>query len=62
MKSEPSRTFIGSVVCVDLVGYSLRANADQTMVKAGFNRLLVQVLQEVPPPSASSSTPATARR
>ena len=49
MRSEPSRTFIGTVVCVDLVGYSKRSVAQQSTIKAEFNRLLTQVLKPVRP-------------
>ena len=49
MKSEPSRTFIGSVVCVDLVGYSKRTTAQQSTIKAEFNRLLSHVLRPIRP-------------
>ena len=37
-----SRTFIGSVVCVDLVGYSKRSVAQQGEIKQAFNKLLMQ--------------------
>ncbi len=43
-----SRTFIGSVICIDLVGYSKRSVADQSAVKKRFNAILVQALQRVP--------------
>ena len=43
-----SRTFIGSVVCVDLVGYSTKSVAQQSTIKAAFNRLLAEVLAAVP--------------
>ena len=43
-----SRTFIGSVVCVDLVGYSKRSVAQQGTIKAAFNKILVQSLKGVP--------------
>ena len=49
MRTEPSRTFIGSVACVDLVGYSRRSVAQQMQVKQAFNRLLAQVLSRIPP-------------
>lgn len=44
-----SRTFIGSVVCVDLVGYSTKSVAQQITIKEAFNRLLAQSLQRVAP-------------
>lgn len=44
-----SRTFIGSVVCIDLVGYSTRSVAQQITIKEAFNRLLAQSLQRVAP-------------
>jgi TonB family protein len=43
-----SRTFVGSVVCVDLVGYSKRSIALQSAIKDTFNRLLVQGLKGIP--------------
>jgi TonB family protein len=43
-----SRTFIGSVVCADLVGYSKRNTAQQQEIKQLFNKLLMQVLKRVP--------------
>ncbi len=46
---EASRTFVGTVVCVDLVGYSKRSIAQQSEIKQAFNSLLMQVLQAVPP-------------
>jgi TonB family protein len=49
MKSEPSRTFIGSVLCVDLVGYSKRTVDEQIEVKSAFNHLLSQVIKGVRP-------------
>lgn len=45
---SPSRTFIGSVVCVDLVGYSKRPVDRQIAIKAAFNKLLGQCLDGVP--------------
>lgn len=41
------RTFIGTVVCIDLVGYSTRSVEQQGAIKAHFNRLLVQALAGV---------------
>jgi TonB family protein len=49
MNMEASRTFIGSVVCLDLVGYSKWSVAQQSEIKGLFNQLLVQVLKRVPP-------------
>src|SRR4051812_9550933 len=49
MKNESSRTFIGSVACVDLVGYSRRSVAQQMQVKQAFNRMLVQSLSGIAP-------------
>ena len=49
MTMEPSRTFIGSVVCLDLVGYSKWSVSQQSEIKALFNQLLVQVLKRIPP-------------
>ena len=49
MSIEPSRTFIGSVVCLDLVGYSKWSVAQQSEIKSLFNQLLVQVLKRIPP-------------
>jgi TonB family protein len=50
MSSESvSRTFIGSVVCVDLVGYSTKSVAQQITIKDAFNRLLGKVLEKIPP-------------
>lgn len=43
-----SRTFIGSVVCVDLVGYSTRSVAQQIAIKDAFNRLLSRALEAIP--------------
>ncbi len=43
-----SRTFIGSVVCVDLVGYSTKSVAKQISIKETFTRLLANALQRVP--------------
>src|SRR4029078_5350978 len=45
---EANRTFIGSVVCVDLVGYSKRSVAQQGEIKQVFNKLLMQVIRKVP--------------
>src|SRR5258706_5443002 len=45
---EPSRTFVGTVVCVDLVGYSKRSVAQQSEIKQVFNSLLMEVLEPVP--------------
>jgi len=45
---EANRTFIGSVVCVDLVGYSKRTVAQQGEIKQAFNKLLMQVIRKVP--------------
>jgi hypothetical protein len=45
---EANRTFIGSVVCVDLVGYSKRSIAQQGEIKEAFNKLLTQTLRKVP--------------
>ena len=47
MKSEPSRTFIGSVLCVDLVGYSKRTVDEQITVKSAFNSVLSTVIKHV---------------
>ena len=46
---SPSRTFIGSVVCIDLVGYSKQPVDRQIAIKAAFNRLLGQALEGIPP-------------
>src|SRR5262245_27697693 len=43
-----SRTFIGSVVCLDLVGYSTRSVAQQMSIKDAFNRLLSGALERIP--------------
>src|SRR4051812_6943930 len=48
MSESVSRTFIGSVVCVDLVGYSTRSVAQQISIKDAFNRVLAQALERVP--------------
>jgi len=48
MSESVSRTFIGSVVCVDLVGYSTRSVAQQISIKDAFNRVLGQALQHIP--------------
>jgi TonB family protein len=48
MSESISRTFIGSVVCVDLVGYSTRSVAQQISIKDAFNRVLGQALQHIP--------------
>lgn len=48
MRTEPSRTFIGTVVCLDLVGYSLKPVAQQGAVKAAFNRLLAEAITGIP--------------
>lgn len=42
------RTFIGTVVCIDLVGYSTRSVEQQIAIKALFNRLLAKALKPVP--------------
>ena len=47
MSDRASRTFIGSIVCVDLVGYSTRSVAQQITIKEAFNRLLAQALERV---------------
>ena len=44
-----SRTFIGTVVCVDLVGYSKRPVDQQNAIKAHFNKCLSQVLAGIRP-------------
>src|SRR5213078_4894871 len=45
---EANRTFIGSVVCVDLVGYSKRSVAQQDEIKQAFNKLLMHAIRKVP--------------
>jgi TonB family protein len=49
MRSGSSRTFIGSVLAVDLVGYSKRTVDEQINTKEAFNHLLVQALAQVRP-------------
>ena len=44
-----SRTIIGSVICVDLVGYSKKPVDRQIAVKEAFNKLLAQALGGVAP-------------
>lgn len=42
-----NRTFIGSVLFVDIVGYSMRTVPDQLEMKEWFNRLLASAVQNV---------------
>lgn len=49
MRSGSSRTFIGSVLAIDLVGYSKRTVDEQIATKEAFNHLLVQSLAPVNP-------------
>jgi class 3 adenylate cyclase len=44
-----SRTIVGSVVCVDLVGFSTRSVAQQGAIKSAFNQLLAEVIRRIPP-------------
>lgn len=53
-RSSPSlrqlnRTFIGSVLFIDIVGYSRRTVPDQLAMKEVFNRLLTDAVQTVAP-------------
>ena len=53
-RSSPSlrqlnRTFIGSVLFIDIVGYSRRTVPDQLAMKEVFNRLLTDAVQPVAP-------------
>ena len=45
---QPTRTFVCSVVYVDLVGYSKRSVSEQITVKEAFNRHLASALREIP--------------
>ena len=47
-RGDTRRTFIGSVVCIDLVGYSKRSVAQQRSIKVEFNRILTRTLRAVP--------------
>jgi class 3 adenylate cyclase len=44
-----NRTFIGSVLFIDIVGYSLRTVPDQLAMKELFNQLLSDAVQNVAP-------------
>jgi class 3 adenylate cyclase len=44
-----NRTFIGSVLFIDIVGYSLRTVPDQLAIKELFNQLLSDAVQNVAP-------------
>ncbi|WP_026075943.1 PEGA domain-containing protein [Noviherbaspirillum massiliense] len=44
-----NRTFIGSVLFIDIVGYSLRTVPDQLAMKELFNELLGEAIQNVAP-------------
>ena len=48
MSTQTGRTFVGSVLSIDLVGYSMRSVAQQESIKQRFNRLLQKALQAVP--------------
>ena len=48
MRTEQNRTFIGCVVCLDLVGYSLKAVAVQGIIKEAFNEVLAESLRGIP--------------
>ena len=47
-RGDTRRTFIGSVVCIDLVGYSKRSVSQQRSIKDEFNRILTRTLRAVP--------------
>src|SRR6185436_17927316 len=44
MSTQTGRTFVGSVLSIDLVGYSMRSVSEQESVKQRFNRLLQKAL------------------
>src|SRR3569833_1637255 len=48
-----NRTFIGSVLFIDIVGYSRRTVQDQLSMKEIFNRLLMDAVQTVAPAERS---------
>lgn len=48
MSTQTGRTFVGSVVCIDLVGYSMRSVEQQESIKRRFNRLLTKALHGSP--------------
>jgi len=49
MQTGTGRTFVASVICIDLVGYSTRSVAEQGSIKERFTRLLGKALHGVPP-------------
>lgn len=49
MLDQGNRTFIGSVVFVDIVGYSKQTVSEQISIKDRFTRLLSEVLTDIPP-------------
>ncbi len=49
MLDQGNRTFIGSVVFVDIVGYSKQTVSEQISIKDRFTRLLSDVLTDIPP-------------
>lgn len=49
MLDQGNRTFIGSVVFVDIVGYSKQTVSEQIAIKDRFTRLLSDVLTDIPP-------------
>ena len=49
MLDQGNRTFIGSVVFVDIVGYSRKSVSEQIIVKDRFTALLSESLTDIPP-------------
>jgi len=62
MPEHTNRTFICSVLFLDIVEYSQRSVAEQIALKERFNKVLTRRSPGFPPTIASSSTPATAQR
>ena len=48
MLDQGNRTFIGSVVFVDIVGYSKKTVSEQITVKDRFTSLLSESLVDIP--------------
>jgi len=48
MNTQTGRTFVGSVLSIDLVGYSMRSVSQQESVKQRFTRLLQKALTSTP--------------
>ncbi len=49
MADTTSRTLVGSVLFIDIVGYSIKGVTEQVRLKRLFNSLLASALEQVPP-------------